>query len=98
MKTGLVAVAMLLSTTWIVGGLASERQLGSAVDDAISATIRGGGCMGFGTGDCATTGTCVAVPIIYFSGDGDWEQATTVNCGGVSNCISYTSTKSKCGT
>lgn len=96
MKTGLFAVTMMLSVTLVAGGMTSEQQLGSAVDDAVSATIHGGGCQNKLTGSCATVGACASTSIVALTGDGDYEKDTTTNCGIGSTCISMTKKAKKC--
>jgi len=95
MKTKLMAVMMMLSITLFIGGFASERQLGTAVTATDSATIFGG-CSNWGDFVCKTVGSCSATVPLSFSGDGDWEQDTTTNCGVGNACISVTKTKKKC--
>ncbi len=96
MKTGLIAAMVTLSAAWVVGGLASEQQLGSAVDAAVSATIYGG-CSNEFSLNCEAAGTCVSTGVVLYTGDGDWEQKTTVNCGGVGSCVLHSKTSKKCG-
>jgi hypothetical protein len=94
MKIGLIAV-MLLSFTCVVGGVASKGPLGSAVDGAVSATIYGG-CGNETGGTCPAGGTCTSTSIVGYTGDGDWKQKTTVNCGSGGSCLSHSKTSQKC--
>jgi hypothetical protein len=96
MKTGLIAVMLMVSTTWVIGGMTPQPQLGSTVCDAEAATVVGG-CMAYGSGSCATTGSCSSTSIVYFSGNGNYKQDGTVNCGGSSACVSYSKSAKKCG-
>lgn len=80
----------------VTGGMIPQSQLGIAVDDAVAASIRGG-CMAYGSDSCVTKGSCSSTSIVYFSGDGDYEQDTTTNCGGTTSCVSYSKTAKKCG-
>jgi len=73
----------------------SEQQPGSIVDDSIAVTIRGG-CGNEISGSCETTGNCASTSTVVYTGDGDWEQKTSTNCGNGTSCISYSKTSQKC--
>jgi len=94
---GLHAVILALPVTCLAWGFASERQLGNPVDDVTLATIRGGGCQNRGNINCDKVGSCAAIQIVIFSGDGDFQQDTTDNCGNGTACISVTKKEKKCG-
>jgi len=97
MKNKIIAVIMILSITCIVGGLSSEQLLGSAVDDVDSSAIRGGTCQNELSSTCQTKGTCTGTSVLSYTGNGDFQQDTKINCGGFSSCVSWSNKSKKCG-
>ena len=99
MKTGLIALMLMLSVTLVIGGMTPQAQLGTAVDDVVSETIYGGGCAYKGTATCPAGGGCSSATVTYFSGsiETGWEHDTSVNCGAGSSCVSHTKDPKKCG-
>jgi hypothetical protein len=96
MKSGLIAVLLLLPATIVAGSMTSEPRIGSVVDDAVSATIYGGDCQREDSVNCVTAGSCTATSMLILTGDGDRQPNTNSNCGVSSTCISVTKTTKKC--
>ena len=97
LRMSLCAVILMLSLTCVVGGLASERQLGATVDDLVAATVHGG-CHSISYSTCTNAGGCSATSVILFTGPGIYKHDTSVNCGSGSSCVTFTKTVKKCGT
>jgi len=89
---------LALPLTCFIWSFASERHLGSAVDDATALAIHGGGCQNEISGFfCKKNGNCAASAIVFYTGNGDFQQDTTVMCGTMTSCISFSKTSKKCG-
>jgi hypothetical protein len=93
---GLMAMA-LLSSTWILGGTVSRSHPGHAVDSDVAARIHGGGCQNQVPGMCKTNGSCAATSVVGFTGCGNYQPDTSVQCGNGTACISFTLKPKLCG-